>query len=379
MRFSYLLALTLIAITLDGCNNGATTTPPHRYFLEAGTTDCALADGTAGPHAYTFVIASVTIDGDDSPNHPHTGFNLDGLFSGQVDSDGCNWQDFFSATNTDQNCPVTDDAGMGWCFQPPGCVVSGSAPCRGGIDNHLPTVTSALTSAVGINGRTAWTTALASHQYVVLLRVSNIDDVFCDPHVTVSMFRGVPDFGDACDGGVRPGRAYAALRADLAPGATDPSQALYTLDGAIENGRLVVNVGADPRASVVLPFDPLFAAPTQLALTGVQLRSDFAPTNLTNAEFGGIVSGADLLVPVLFATRATFPRATVISVFGALVDVETNGICVMPSSNQTVYGGVSFGFAFTAVSATISTRTPIADAPIAGMCGSPVSDAGFSG
>src|SRR5437868_2328483 len=76
----------LLFATLAGC-----PPPPPG---DGGGTDAATDGPPSRSGTYVYLISRLTIDPDNGPGSPHTGFNLDGLYSDQADADGCNQQDY---------------------------------------------------------------------------------------------------------------------------------------------------------------------------------------------------------------------------------------------------------------------------------------------
>jgi hypothetical protein len=372
-----MLAPRVAALCAIGFAGFACEALPGAVYHPVPPRDCGPLDSASPPHGYWYVIDSIAIDPTDSPDVAHTGFNVDGLFSGPTDADGCNTQDFVSPLDPDQNCPSV--ATNGTCASASGCP-SGIAPCTGGVDNRLPSLINTIMTASGRDGRRSWPTAIASWEYVLLIHVSGITNDCSGSSVVVSILRGVPDFSDAC---LRhaPGRSFAVLRSDLVPGATSVDQPRVPLDASIASYRFIVNVAASIDASATLSFAPLFGRPSDLVVRGVQLRAALSPQQLTAGNFGGVLGGDD----VIQATIPLMPSYAMLveSAIGGLVDVQLplypdpTGICVSTMGTTRTYGGLSIGFGFTAVAATISATTPIADGPLPGRCGSPpTSDAG---
>jgi hypothetical protein len=251
------------------------------------------------------------------------------------------------------------------------------------VDNRLATGINTVQTALGRDARRLWPEAIASATWVLLLRVSDIDDDACDPHVIVSIYRGVPDFVDGCRPRV-PGQAFAVLREDLLPGATSADAARYTFDAMIVDHRLVVTDAVSADRTTMFSFEPVFGMPSNMLVHGAQMRVQLSPQSLTAGNFGGYLLGADVLrVAISIDSRY---EMLLMSAIGGLLDMQLplypdpTGICVSTVGSTTSYGGFSIGFGFTAVSATISTTTPIADGPLPGRCGTPAtSDAGGSG
>ena len=99
----------------------------------------------------------------------------------------------------------------------------------------------------------------------------------------------------------------------------------------------------------------------------LQVRFNLGSDALTNGSLGGWVAGGDIITAV--AMLAPDYINVVRGVIGGLVDIQIMGVCDGSATMPATYGGISLGLGIHAVPATISTTTPMADAPAVGTCG----------
>jgi hypothetical protein len=138
-----------------------------------------------GPGAtFTFVFDSLAIDPTDSPDVPHTGFDLDSLYSTDTDMGGCDHPDYYSIYDNDQHCLTRTETCS--VTPNPGCARTNPG-CRGGVDNQLPTLANTLETATNTDVRTALQTAVTTSRFSVLLRLSGVNDSRNDGSVRVSL------------------------------------------------------------------------------------------------------------------------------------------------------------------------------------------------
>ncbi len=145
-------------------------------------TECIPTGTTGAPQTYDYIINALQIDASTDFNQPHTGFNVDHVFSPPHPSvllPDCDHQDFFSAIDIDQNTG-TCVAGM----------TNGGTACHGGVDNQFPSLAQAI-SAAGIDLGTGLNTEVTTGRLEMLLRVSNVNGTpgpalsDCDVHVQI--------------------------------------------------------------------------------------------------------------------------------------------------------------------------------------------------
>ncbi len=317
--------------------------------------DVILPDVITGGPTYTFVASRLTIDATDAPEVAHTGFNVDGLFSGPTDADGCNHEDFFSLFDRDQHSPS-------------GCAM-GATPCTGGVDNQLPTVIGALEAVAGSDPRMILAGEVTNNRFAVLVQLSSVDDPVNDSSIGIRVFIGYPTFTTGCTS-VAADREYSVSAASLRPGGTGPSDALIAVPGAIVGGRVITTT---PVAGG-LPFPlPIGAGLTlDVSLHALQVRFDLASTldRGTNGNLGGWAPGNEL-VDAIDRIAPGF-REAVEAILAGVVDVRLPGMttCVdRTTPTMPQFGGASMGLGAQLVRARVSTTTPVAARPAVGTCG----------
>jgi hypothetical protein len=318
--------------------------------------------GTPG-QTFTYVIDNLSIDMTDNPDVPHTGFNLDNLFSSDIDAMGCTHADYFSTTDNDQHCSaVTNEM----CTVTPntGCARTATG-CKGGVDNQLPTLANTVQTALSTDIRMTIADTIANNSLALLIRVSDVNDTMNDSSVRVAIYRAFPTFNAGCTA-VAANREYSVDSSFLSAGATNiDTGATVAFDGSIVNGRLQVRAGG---SSGVFNLPISFSGYTlNLPLNQVQFRGNVSATEIATGNLGGWVGGEE----VITAVRMIAPsyEAVVRGVIGGLVDIQVQGICDGSAMMPPRYGGIAVGFAVHAIPATISTTTPIATTQAAGTCG----------
>lgn len=317
--------------------------------------DGAGDDASGAGQTYTFVVSDMAIDpGDDPTLGPAAGFNLDGLYSSASDADGCVHQDFVSALDPDQNMPD-------------GCTMLGTG-CRGGVDNQLPSLANALDHIVPI--RDILRDEVTHNHLVVLARITGVDSLADDPNVSVNLYIGYPTFTTDCDR-VLPDREYSVDATTVDGG--DIERAHLSFAGAIVRGRLRLTPSmSDPTIPIPLPV--FGGAPLTLTLHGVQFRMDLTAQAGERGNLGGYLDGDE----VLRGTCATFPSYCMVDmpIVGNAVDIRRMGVCFDASAMTPQFGSIGVGINVRAVSARISSATPVATGPARDTCGAltPIGD-----
>lgn len=321
--------------------------------------------GPTGPRVLTFVIDQLSIDPTDSPDVPHSGFNLDDLYSIDVDPLGCTHPDYYSLYDNDQHCAaVTNER----CTVPAGCNPMDPG-CVGGVDNQLATLANTLQTAASVDIRATVSDAVRQNRLALLVRVRDVNDLMNDPSVDVSIYRGYPTFGSDCSN-VLPGREYAIDSASVTGGTDIDSNPTLRFPGSIVAGRLRIRATNSAR-SFELPLS-LRGLALQFPTRAIQLRANIANDGLSNGSFGGWVKGDDLITPCLHCGLDYLN--VVRGVIGGLADIQLDGVCDGSSLTPQTFGGISLGFGIHAVPAIIVPR--IVSGPPDGACGS-TPDAGL--
>ncbi len=298
----------------------------------------------------TFVLDELVVEASDGLDLPHTGFNLDGLFSGPTDADGCNHDDFFSLYDRDQHRPAR-------CTR-------GTAGCVAGVDNQLPTVFNTIESVSGMSPRAVIAGEVANNRLVVLVHVTSVEDLVDDPDIRVRVFIGFPTFSTGCTS-VQPDREYVVDRRSLIAGGTTLGDAIVDVRGRIVSGRLQFAAGAGDVFRLPIPLGAGLS--TAVGLRALHMRFDVTDIRGTHGNLGGWATGQDLVDAIVML--APMYRAAVEGILGSLVDIQDGGICVARSGSRARYGGVSMGMEFTALPVRIREMDPIVDAPPPGTCG----------
>ncbi len=305
------------------------------------------------------VIDQLMIDESDAVEVPHTGMNLDGLFSGPTESEGCNHQDFFSATDLDQNRPSG-------CFPGrPGMWVPG---CLGGVDNSLPTIVNSIEAATMRPGvRIALQTQVRTSRRIILVRVSAPGDAMVNSRVRVTVVAGFATFRD-CNVAFAGDAEYAIDRRSLRAGGAGLSDATFSFDARIVAGRTVET--GFYAAAFTAPLAALSPGIDDLPMHTARLRLTLDATGAHDGVLAGVVPGNAWVDAI--AIRAPDFRAAIEAILAGVVDIREPGMtaCVERTvPGMPRFGGISVGYGFHAIRARISDR--VLDAPLAGMCGAP--------
>ena len=316
------------------------------------------ADTSTEPRTYTFVIDQLTIDADDSRDHPHTGFNLDGLYSEASDPAGCNHADFGSGIDPDQN--------------ENGCVWTTSGACHGGVDNQLSVLADTIGTASGVDVRNLIVDRIARNEACTIVQVADVNGflgpTLNDPDVTVKLFECYPTFTTDCDS-VLPNREYSVAASSVTPGSVDTAHPLHAFAGSIQAGRLSVISSADTLLPIEFFLPPLGGRALRVPLHALRLRVALSSTEGMQGNLGGFVRGDQLVQ----SANCTGPEyCTVVEgAIGGLVDIALTGTCEEPGPPRH-FGGIGFGWGFHLVPATIRTMDPVLTAQTPGTCGAPV-------
>ncbi|MEI8258130.1 MAG: hypothetical protein WCJ30_20830, partial [Deltaproteobacteria bacterium] len=336
---------------MDAAPDATDTTdvqPDIAYDVQfADTTRDVASDVVIAPtHEYVYVLNAISVDPDDSPARPHTGFDIDGRQSTTSDVVGCLKADFASALDPDQNAPS-------------GCVF-GTPGCNGGVDNQFPTMATTILSVTGMDARVGLTTAVNHSQLVFMLRLTRVDSFADDADVGVQIYTGFPTFSTGCTS-VLPGRTYQVDSRSITAGGSTLDNALFSATAQIVAGRLRFT-GSDTSVFTLSGTGLL-----PIALHAMRLRGDVTPTGIANGNLGGWDTGDDLVAQL--TTIAPTYAALLPSVIGGFVDYQMMGICIDRTVHPWHLGGVSLGTGFSAVPAVIDPVTPIAAAQRVGTCG----------
>ncbi len=314
-----------------------------------GGTDGGAEVAQPGGRTYDYVVRTMTIDDNDSVEVAHTGFNVDGLFSGPMDADGCNHPDFFSLHDRDQH-------------RPSGCAMGG-AGCVGGVDNQLPTIINSLEAAVMRTDLRLLLRLQIPSIVVLLIRVADVNDISNDASVHVRIWRGYPEFAD-CSAAFSGNAEYSVSSASLRMGGTNiDTDATFGFPGSIVDGRLIVTT----RTGVFrLPLPEIMGVQINLDLNQTQVGLSLSPDGMTgtNGDIGGWLAGNSLLAGV----SGDFVSA-VAAMIAPLVDVRLPGmsVCVDRTMGTPRFGGISMGIGISTVRANI--RPNAAASRTRGMCG----------
>jgi hypothetical protein len=316
----------------------------------------------ASVESRVFVIDSLTIDSNDNPDLPHTGFNLDGLYSLDREATGCFRQDFFSATDDDQHCASVRPDGS--CSIGPGCAMLSSG-CRGGVDNMLPTIAATAIIAGGIDIRAPLTERIRRNRLALILRITGASDSADTEAVGVFLYVGFPTFDTNCDS-VQPNRVYSIARDSLIPGGTTLDDAVFAYRGTITRGRLSVDSGSVGTFAFSLDLGGRGDTGPSL-IHRVRLAFDVTPSELNRGVLGGWIEGSEFVR--IFSDVLSRPAAE--AIYAGISDLRENCMCALDAPRPRTIGRVSLGWGFHAVAALISTASPIADSQPSGTCGAP--------
>lgn len=339
-RQSGFLSLTMMAglVTTMGAGCGDTTTP-------GGTTPTA-------PQTFDYVINTLAIDGNTDPNMAHTGFNVDGRFSGSnmgsLQPADCTHVDYFSTIDSDQN--------EGTC---PG------AMCKGGVDNQLPALSELLGSLGGVNVNASIMEQLTTGKLVLLLRVSNVNGApgpsLNDSDVTVRIFIGRPMVSDCAQLFSANGR-FAVDTASLRAGSMNLDDAQFQFPGSIVNGRLRITPSMGMGGTLPIPLPEIMGLRLTLNVRNPQIRMTLTADRGTNGNLGGFLRSGDILDLICMTPQTMQFCSAAPGFISGLVDVQNMMSCDAPN------GGIGLGLGLTAVKTTIQAA-PVTGAQM-GMCGS---------
>ncbi len=354
------LAVTCTAAALAALAPGCGTPSTDH---DASALDATIDVAPPPPRTLTFVLDQLTIDETDDPSVPHTGFNLDGLFSADIDPGGCTHVDYLSLYDNDQNCAMV--AGERCAATPNGGCASTAAGCIGGVDNQLPILASTIQTVTSTDVRQVLRDEVRSNRLALIVRLRDVDSLANDPGVEVSIYRAWPTFRDGCTS-VAADREYAIDRASLTGGTDIDANATLRIQGSIVAGRLRLRVeNAD---AFVLPLTIPGEVGVQLALRHLQLRADVTSGGLLNGSLGGWVLGDDLIVVRSIWCYSDCQQLR--RILGGLVDIEVDTICDGSALFPPRYGGISIGLGIHGVPATIATGPgAIVSGPGVGTCG----------
>ncbi|MBL8682415.1 MAG: hypothetical protein JNK05_24830 [Myxococcales bacterium] len=329
MRARFLRALALAGVALVGCGS---------------KTGLKVPPGTA-----TFVVTQVFI-GDTPPDNvtPAAGFNVDGLFTREnipmASIGGCFKHDSPSYFDPLENCPLESlNAVEGTCAVSSGC--SRPAACAGGVDNYLPAVLDAIGSTLpvvvptGLRG--VIRDAFLARQSAVIVRVTGIDDVENDPHVTLFVYEGrrVDECADVGDN-----RRYAVLTSSVRDRDLD-RPVIAPLPASIRGGRVVPVRGA----TTTIPLS--YFAPAEWLSAVSQLenaRLSFSIDERGNGagNIGGSVRGEALLR----AVRTLLPERSATAIVGGFADIavatSTGLVCFDRTATPPRLGDLGVGMLF---------------------------------
>ncbi len=315
-----------------------------------------------------FALTSAVIDENDSPDAPHTGFDLDGFASSDVDPQGCTHLDYWSSLDPDQNCAsvlnerCVDTTAACACPS-----VSGDAgSCTiGAVDNQLPTSASTLLTASSSDIRQSAINAMSAGRFVVLVQLLDVNDLRDDPAVRARLFRGFAAPGTACATPFARG-TYQIDRTSLRAGGRSPNDAAVELTGSIVGGRIRVSTGDAGFFPLRWPFDQGSMPPLVLDTHHATLAMDLTADLGTRGNFGGWVDSVRVIE--WFASLAPDYISVARGVVGGLVDIQVNRVCDGSANTPPTYGGISIGFGFDAVRVQLDPVTPVVDAPQPGSC-----------
>lgn len=371
MRTDCRAELLVVALALlAGCEPAPRRpdAPDSATGRPVGCFDSDAASATASGTIW-FAMTDIAIDQNDSPDVPHTGFNLDNLYSDDTDMGGCTHPDYYALFDDHQHCMTNTEACP--AMPNPGCRRAQGAECRGGVDNQFPTGATTLQDvAADVDLRTAARQEVSAGRFVILLEVFDVDDCLNDTSVRVRIFRGFAAPGTAC---AMPGReaTYQIDRASLRPQGSTADDAIVDLPGVMQNGhvRVVPEMSTD---RTVLPLRwPARARPPQawidLPTHRPLVAFDLAAGGGTRGNFGGWVAGADAAVAIATIVPG-YGLDQIQQVVGGIADIMVNGVCDDESVTPARLGGVSIGFGFDLVRVRIDDANPVVDAPMPGSC-----------
>jgi len=365
-------------VTPDGSTprDGGTGNDTGTTGNDTGTTNDTgnPGDTAVGPSmSYAFVLDTVTIDANDDTTRPHTGFNLDNLFSDGLSPNDCNTEDMYSTIDQDQNCNMPANSVCPAASGTTGCMWTATNTCEGGVDNQLPKLANTL-QFTGMNIRTLLSDQIRTNRTALLMRVTDVESLVNDPSVTVKLYLAYPDFTTDCTM-VATDREYTIAQASLtSTTTTNIEDATYVFQGSISGGRLRVQRTGTfelniPTGGRNLPFP----------LVNPQIRVSLAANGMTgtNGNLGGAVRGE----AVRAAVQSLAPQfaSQVDQALPSVADMQDMGMCINVQATPPRYGAIGIGAGFTITKARISTARPVSSAQRAGTCGFDPGDAGTSG
>jgi hypothetical protein len=316
-----------------------------------------VGDATPPETTLYFIIGALQIDvanGDnwpamisDNPDMPHTGFNLDGLYSGPEDPDACNHDDFFSILDEDQN-------------HYPYCRMDGC----GGVDNQLPALAGFLPVVLpDYDPISDLASSIQQARRLYLIQLDGVDNLCFDSDVTLTLLLVYDADGD-CGNNFTGSGSFVARAESFVNG--DPSRPRWQTHAAINAGRVMTD--AFPG---IMPV-PLVRTFVDAETHDTQIRFDIVDNGSgSRGSWGAWVDPA----PLIAIAGALAPDAAhwIPGFVGSLVDIRRDGICFDATGPTPRYGGVSLGYGFTVAPARL---TGVAAGAPAGSCSTASSDAG---
>jgi len=326
-----------------------------------GGTDTNADTARAPPATYDYVVSALTIDDSDAFEIAHTGFNIDGLFSGPTDADGCNHEDYFSLHDRDQHRPT-------------GCAM-GSAGCTEGVDNQLPTIINSVQAAVmNRDLRMLIADDLRAGSLTILVRVSDVDDLENDPAVNVRIWQAYPEFSD-CGTAFSGSAEYSVSTASLRAGGTNiDTDASFNFPGAIVGGRLIVSTET---GTLRVPLPEIMGVRINFDLLRAQVRLSLSADGMrgTDGDIGGYVDGN--VFAAAFTRLGTDIGGVRDSILLGVIDIRLPGMTTYVDRSNPMgpqFGGISVGMGLSTVRARI--RPTAAQARTPGTCGAQSTDGG---
>ena len=310
MKFGSIALLTA-ALTLAGCGDDDGGNSGADGGGGGGDT-CMTGD------SHTFIVNVLAVG--ESVNDETPGFNLDDRVSDENDELGCYHADFTS--------PAPDSVM--------------------GVDNQLGGLLTAIAGLFpDLDITTAVADAIATGQVLILVEVSNVDDLTDDSCVSVRLSLGQLPSGvtmpELTGGTLSPGQTFDILQANIA-----------SAQGAIAGGRLAV--GRITNVPINVPFcndanmDGMTTSDECTTITlniqNAEMRFDITGTTMARGVIGGgidVTQATDAIAGISDAV----PRTTVEEILNAQADLEPDATNVCTS--------VSVGLTFSGVTATLGT------------------------